>query len=157
MIYSVGCEYGIRALSILASRFSNEQYTLLRDILESDDLPHHFVGKIFQILVRADILRSSKGRGGGFALARAPSEITLRDIVDAIDGLGRLDRCVLGIADCSDEHPCPQHEDWKKIREQIRDMLNRTTLAHLAAAIDRNGNGPNGHADSAPSPSVASA
>ncbi len=135
MIYSVGCEYGIRALTKLAGDVPPGRFCLLRDILEGTDLPQHFVGKIFQTLVRAEILVSAKGRGGGFALRRPPEEIVLRQIVEAIDGLHRVHRCILGFADCDDDQACPQHDHWKSIRQQIEDLLDNTTLADLNRAV----------------------
>jgi Rrf2 family protein len=137
MIYSVGCEYGIRALTKLAGDVPAGRFCLLRDILEGIDLPQHFVGKIFQTLVRAEILVSAKGRGGGFALKRHPNEITLRQIVEAIDGTQRISRCILGFATCNDEQACPQHDHWKTIRAQIDQLLDSTTLADLAMALAR--------------------
>jgi Rrf2 family transcriptional regulator, iron-sulfur cluster assembly transcription factor len=137
MIYSVGCEYGIRALTKLAAAAPAGQFVLLRDILEGTDLPQHFVGKIFQMLVRADVLMSAKGRGGGFALKRPAQEITLRQIVEAIDGRQRISRCILGFDECNDEQPCPQHDHWKTIRRQIDDLLDQTTLATLNETLVR--------------------
>lgn len=137
MIYSVGCEYGIRALTKLAGEVPAGRFCLLRDILEGTDLPQHFVGKIFQTLVRADILVSAKGRGGGFALRKPPEEITLRHIVEAIDGQRRINRCILGFADCDDDQACPQHDHWKEIRDQIEALLDGTTLAGLNEAVQK--------------------
>ena len=76
MLYSVGCEYAMQALSRLAARVKPGEYCLLRDLLDGAALPGHFVGKIFQTLVREDILVSAKGRGGGFALCRSPEKTT---------------------------------------------------------------------------------
>jgi Rrf2 family protein len=135
MIYSVGCEYGIRALTKLAGDVPPGRFCLLRDILEGIDLPQHFVGKIFQTLVRAEILISAKGRGGGFALRKPPNEITLRQIVEAIDGPQRISRCILGFATCNDQQACPQHDHWKDIRAQIDHLLDHTTLADLNTAL----------------------
>lgn len=137
MIYSVGCEYGILALTKLAGDGPAGKFVLLRDILDGTDLPQHFVGKIFQTLVRADILVSAKGRGGGFALKRPPHEVSLRQIVEAIDGRQRISRCILGFAECNDEQPCPQHDHWKTIRRQIDELLDQTTLATLHDALTR--------------------
>lgn len=131
MIYSVGCEYGIRALTKLASCVPVGRYCLLRDILEGEDLPQHFVGKIFQTLVREGLLLSAKGRGGGFALQRPPNEITLRMIVRAIDGPHRKKRCFLGFNECRDDVPCQLHNRCDKMHTQIDDLLDRTTLDQL--------------------------
>jgi Rrf2 family protein len=132
MIYSVGCEYGIRALVKLAGEVPAGRFRLLRDILAGIEVPQHFVGKIFQTLVREGVLVSAKGRGGGFALKRPPEEITLRQIVEAIDGRQRIDRCILGFHTCDDQQACPQHDHWKGIRAQIESLLDTTSLADLS-------------------------
>jgi Rrf2 family iron-sulfur cluster assembly transcriptional regulator len=131
MIYSVGCEYGIRALTKLAAIVPAGQYSLLRDILNGSNLPQHFVGKIFQTLVRAEILVSAKGRGGGFALRRSPDEIRLRDIVEAIDGSARQKRCFLGFEECSRSDDCPNHGGCTSLRGQLDSLLDDTSLAKL--------------------------
>jgi Rrf2 family protein len=132
MLYSVGCEYAIQALSRLAGRVKPGEYCLLRDILDGADLPGHFVGKIFQTLVREDILVSAKGRGGGFALCRPPDKITLRQVVEAIDGSGRhKKRCFLGFSECEDHPDCRNHRRCDRMRDQIDELLDETTLADL--------------------------
>lgn len=132
MLYSVGCEYAVQALSRLANLVPAGEYCLLRDILDGADLPGHFVGKIFQTLVREDILVSAKGRGGGFALRQPPAKITLRQVVEAIDGSGsQKKRCFLGFSEC-DEHPdCRNHRRCDRMRDQIDELLDETTLADL--------------------------
>lgn len=142
MAFSIGCEYAIRAMTYLAEHHAPGDYCLLRTITNDHKLPQHFVGKIFQALVRAGLLYSAKGRGGGFALRRPPAEICLHEIVLAIDGAERMDRCVLGLDRCDDENPCPLHEQWKPLRGQIDAMLRHTTLAQLAKSA----------ADSRPAP-----
>jgi len=135
MIYSAGCEYAIRALTRLAQQAPTGAFCLLRDIIDDDNLPEHFVGKLLQQLVHADLLVSAKGRGGGFALRLLPAEIKLRQIVDAIDGRERIKRCILGLSACDDSQPCPQHDTWSGIRRQIDEVLDKTTLADLAEAM----------------------
>lgn len=137
MIYSAGCEYAIRALTRLAQQAPAGGFCLLRDIVDDDDLPEHFVGKLLQALVRADILVSAKGRGGGFALRMTPSELTLRDIVTAIDGRERINRCILGLSVCDDQQACPQHDCWTTIRKQINEVLDKTTLTDLVNALEK--------------------
>jgi len=131
IIYSVGCEYAIQALTRLAGLVPPGKYCLLRDILDGTDLPSHFVGKIFQSLVRYEILDSAKGRGGGFALCRPPAKITLRQVVEAIDGVSRRKRCFLGFSDCDDHPECPNHRRCDRMRDQIDDLLDGTNLAQL--------------------------
>lgn len=134
MIFSSSTEYAIRGLSELASRGSNAP-VMLDDLVRGTDLPRDFLAKVFQKLVHGGILRSAKGRGGGFALARPAHDISLMHIVEAIDGPQVFDRCVVGLERCNDQMPCPQHDLYKPIRQRLKDYLLTTTLADLAASL----------------------
>ncbi len=136
MIYSNACAYAIRAITRLAM-LRPDGYVLLDELCEGTDLPRHFVAKIFQDLVRKGLLTSAKGRGGGFALASEPGKITLYDIVGMIDGVESLDACVVGMAECSDTQPCPQHDQWKPIRNDLKKFLLSTTLDKMAGALKK--------------------
>ena len=133
MIHSSACEYAIRAMTYVA-QFEPGTRLLARDISAHEHIPGPFLGKIFQTLVRAGLLKSSKGPGGGFSLAREPDAISLYDIYRAVDGDTYLDACAVGLARCSDDTPCPLHERWKPIRERIRNYLESTSLANMATA-----------------------
>lgn len=132
MIYSTACEYAIRALTVLADE-SPDAWVLRATIADAGGLPAPFLGKILNDLVRAGLLTSVRGRGGGYRLARSADEIRLADIRGAIDGMTDLDSCAVGLDPCSDETPCPLHEDFKHVRETIRDYLANTTLAQVAS------------------------
>lgn len=134
MIFSNPTEYAIRGLAELASRAQGGT-VLLDQLVVNTDLPRDFMAKIFQKLVRAGVLRSAKGRGGGFALARPAHEITLMHIVEAMEGPQAFDRCVVGLAACNDQMPCPQHDLYKPIRQRLRDYLGTTTVADLASSL----------------------
>ena len=133
MIFSSPTEYAIRAISELGSRAP--QGCALDEIVAGTDLPREFLAKIFQKLVKGGVLRSSKGRGGGFVLARPPHETTLMDIVQALEGPGAFDRCVVGLQQCDDSMPCPQHDLYKPIRQRLNDYLKTTTVADLVASL----------------------
>jgi Rrf2 family protein len=135
MIFTSTTEYAIRGLSELACRCTPGRSLLLDELVTGTTLPRDFVAKIFQKLVKARILRSAKGRGGGFALARPAHEITLMHIVEAIEGPSLLDQCVVGLEKCNDTMPCPQHDLYKPIRQRLKDYMNTTTLADLAATL----------------------
>jgi Rrf2 family protein len=134
LVFSSATEYAIWGLSELTAR-QPQGNILLEDVVRGTDLPRDFLAKIFQILVRRGILESAKGRGGGFRLAREPHQITLLEVVTAIEGPDRLDRCVIGLDKCNDQLACSQHDLFKPIRQRLKDYLRTTTLADLAASL----------------------
>lgn len=134
MMYSTTCSYAIRAMCRLAM-LHPKGYVNLQEVCAGSDLPTTFVAKIFRDLVRAGLLTSAKGRGGGFALASQPSQVTLSDIVDVIDGTEQYTRCVVGLTKCDDRQPCPQHDQFKPVRLQILRYLGSTTLDQMSEAL----------------------
>jgi Rrf2 family transcriptional regulator, iron-sulfur cluster assembly transcription factor len=134
MLFTTTTEYAIRGVSELAMRSFHEP-VLLADLVEGTDLPREFLAKVFQRLVKAGILHSAKGRGGGFSFARPPTEISMMDILIALEGQQHFGGCVLGLDRCNDQMPCPQHENYKPVRHRLRDYLTQTTVADLAKAL----------------------
>ena len=130
-IFSRQCEYAIQAVLYLAMK-PHDGKTSIKELTRQLEIPYHFVAKILQDLGRKGLLVSLKGPSGGFALARQPGEITLLEIVDAIDGTAFLHDCVLGFPDCSSKTPCPAHDRWEKVRENISEMLIGQTVAQMA-------------------------
>ncbi len=135
IIFSKSCEYGIQSVLYIA-KVSNGQPVLLKDISETLHIPHHFLGKVLQILTRSGIIISKKGQHGGFELGDSASKITLMDIVRAIDGDSYLNECVLGFPGCCDENPCPVHDAWGKSKKSILEMLNNKTIEKLSKELD---------------------
>lgn len=134
VLYSNTCEYAIRALTHLAQTTPGE-FCQLSEIAKAQTIPPAFLGKILQNLVRAGILRSARGPGGGYQLAYPPAEISLLDVRHVIDGSDDLNRCAVGLNPCSDDTPCPLHETFKPLREAIHRFLSETTLRDLALGI----------------------
>jgi len=134
MIFSSAAEYAIRGVAELAARGGSSRVQL-DDIVAGTGLPRDFMAKVFQKLVHGGVLRSAKGRGGGFSLARPPHEITLLQIVESVEGPQAYDRCVVGLERCNDQMPCAQHDLYKPIRQRIKDYLATTTAADLAASL----------------------
>jgi len=134
MLYSSACGYAIRALTFLADRPARE-LTQLRDIALAEDIPPAFLGKILQDLVHGGLLRSSKGPGGGYALAQRANAITLLAIKDVVEGTSDLEQCASGLGACSDTKPCPQHERFKPLRVAMKRYLATTTVADMAGAL----------------------
>ena len=138
MLFSRACEYGLRAILYLAAR-QDSRPVLVRQVAEELDISTSFLAKIVQTLGHRGFIRSHKGPGGGVALARRAEEITLLQIIEALDGTGFEEACVLGIPDCSDKTPCPLHEKWGGIRQDIVEMLGDGSVAGFADKLNRQG------------------
>lgn len=126
---SQALDYALRSMVYLASHPGNG-FSGVREIAEQIEVSRTYLGKILNQLAKAGYLRSTTGPGGGFALAREPENITLYEIMTTIDAHENLaDRCLLGLAACSDENPCPIHTTWKMCRNSLLTEMRRTTLA----------------------------
>lgn len=119
----------------IASHSTEEQNISLNEIANDKNIPQHFLSKILQLLVKHKLLISMKGPHGGFRLNRAPEEITLIEIVEAIDGLDIFNQCGIGFRECDEEDPCPIHSDYKRIRDHVRGLFETKTLEALTEDI----------------------
>ncbi len=133
MIYSRSAEYAIRAFVYLAD-VPEGKYAMVKNIADDCDIPTHFLAKILQQLARKGFLRSSKGPTGGFTLRKTPDDISILEIVDAIDGLAEYQRCPSGLAECSDDAHCGMHDSWKELRSRIIEYMEDTSIADVNAA-----------------------
>lgn len=120
----------------IAKKSSSEENLELSKIAEEYDIPKHFLSKILQQLVKGKLLNSTKGPSGGYKLTRHPDEITLIEIVDIIDGLDVFHECGIGFKTCNDEDPCPFHDDYKKVRNKVKDLFETKTLGELSRVAE---------------------
>ncbi len=128
--------HAIRAMAVLA-RLPEGAYGGTAHIASAGSIPSSYVSKVLQALVRASMVESHKGPGGGFRLARPAEQFTLWEIVEPFEGPSRRPGCVLGLSDCSESSPFALHHDWKAIRGNYLEMMRRTTLAELNASSGR--------------------
>ncbi|MGA1197816.1 MAG: RrF2 family transcriptional regulator [Candidatus Latescibacterota bacterium] len=138
MLFSKACEYGIRAMLFLASQ-ADDKPVRVREIAETLKIPIPFLSKIVHSLSRNELIHSQKGPGGGVTLAKAPSEITLLQVVEVIDGVNLFQACALGIPHCSDDFPCPLHGQWRTLRTEIQNMLTNRTLDQITDQLHARG------------------
>lgn len=125
-------EYALLGLAVLASKSPGEEISLA-DIAESQRVPRDFLAKIFQKLARHGLLASERGRGRGYALARRPDDISMRDVLEAVEGTEKLQECFLWQEHCADEDPCPLHDRLKELRGVVFSLLEDVTLADYSA------------------------
>lgn len=130
-MFSQTTEYAIRAAIDIGTRPEGER-VLAAQLGEVLGIPAHYLSKILQQLVRARILSSVRGRGGGFMLARPAAKITLQQIVSPFEDLRKYDECIMGQTVCSDAGACPLHDFWGGIRTRYLDELNKRTLKDLS-------------------------
>lgn len=126
--------YAIRAMAVLAAQPPGK-LTGAREIAKAQRIPPAFLWKVLHNLARRKLIRSFKGTGGGYELARPADQITLEDIVRAADNsedLHLAGECLLGGPMCQPERPCYLHHVWRDIRRMITDMLQQQTIADLA-------------------------
>jgi len=131
MLLSKSCVYGLRAALFMASK-KEEGYLPIREISNKLDISFHFLTKILQQLTSAGLLESFRGPNGGVRLTKDGKEISLLEIVEAIDGPDLLTECALGLPRCGEDIPCPLHEKWANTRDNIRVMLQQTSLKEMA-------------------------
>jgi len=130
-VLSQTCRYAIRALAFMAT--TPDCWHDVNSIAKALDVPANYLSKILGQFSKLDLLESRKGRGGGYRFARDPATVYLREIVLPIDGAERSARCAFGLPKCSDDDPCPLHDEWKQVKEGFETMLITRTLADIAA------------------------
>ncbi|MCZ7644245.1 MAG: Rrf2 family transcriptional regulator [Planctomycetota bacterium] len=118
-------EYALRAMAHLAKR-PDKEYALARAIGKELDIPPNYLSKVLQSLARAGLLESQRGRNGGFRMARTPKQISLYDILSAVEPMNRYETCILGRKVCRDEDACPIHFAWKEARGKVLSLFQKT-------------------------------
>lgn len=136
-MFSKACEYGIRAVIYIVSVSATGKKAGIKEICQHIKAPEPFTAKILQNLSRLGIISSSKGPSGGFYIEDNSTEIRLIDVVRAIDGEKLFTGCGLGVEVCSESKPCPIHYEFKKIRESLKVMLEKTSIQDVAKDLDK--------------------
>jgi Rrf2 family protein len=94
-------------------------------------IPEKYLRNLLTKLTKVNLIKSIKGRDGGFVFAKNADKITLAEIVDAVEGMKKYEKCILGFDHCDEKNPCALHSRWRPIKEQILNFLNNTTVADL--------------------------
>lgn len=130
-----GVEYGLEGLTYLA-RAGTHRATMLREVSRATAIPETFLSKIFQRLVRSGLIRSRRGFRGGFHLARPASQITLREVIEALQGpLANLPfEGRSGVPSFADRARGTIHQVLRDAQNRVRAVFEEITVADLAAA-----------------------
>ncbi len=128
-------EYAIRALVYIQLQNWEEKRPGFKEIAKNIESPEHFTAKILQILTRFDLIKSFKGRNGGFFFDQDSEELQLHQIIVAIDGEKSFTRCSFGFKSCDHENKCPLHDDFAELRDNYAALVKVRTIQSLAKRI----------------------
>ncbi len=134
-------EYALQGLARLAT-YPSGTMVPMAEIATEQQLPPTFLAKIFQKLARHGLLEAERGRGSGYMLSGEPSEIRVREILEAVEGSMALQKCLLWGGNCDEDEPCPLHYRLKSIRPLLDAMLNEITLAEYMQHMSLRGSSP---------------
>ena len=124
-------DYGLRAMIYLAS--ADGERVPATEIAERMEMPLNFLRQVLRELRRAHLVTSSPSRNGGYRLARSASQISVLEIVEALEGSLTDGDCALQGGPCHWEDVCPLHPIWLSARQAIAEQLARGTLDAVAA------------------------
>lgn len=128
-------DYAMRGLIYLA-RLPQGELALVGEIAAAMEVPDSFLAKIFQSLARAGLVRSNRGYGGGYALARPAATITLLEVIECVEGPIVINTCTDPLTDdaaiaCTST--CCAQGVWQEVQEAVRSILEKKTMDELAA------------------------
>jgi Rrf2 family cysteine metabolism transcriptional repressor len=139
-MFSTKAEYGVRVMAHLA-KHNGEQPISLATIADSEGLPLAYLEHLVQRLRKAGLVESRRGAYGGYTLARAAEDISMAEVVRALEGEIAPIECITADADgvlvCSREHsePCPTKFLWTRVQGSIVRTLNEMTLDDLVQPL----------------------
>ena len=122
--------YGVRLMLDLAEHYG-EGPILLKDIAERQEISEKYLWQLVPPLKQAGLLTSTRGAHGGYTLTRSPAQISLREVVTAVEGPISLVECVENASFCSRVDTCVTRDVWAEISAQILANLNAVTLQGL--------------------------
>ena len=131
-------DYGILLLTCYA-RQAERTARSARDVAKEANLPLPTVSKILKVLAKHDLLETHRGAQGGFSLARPAEEITLAEVIDAMEGPIGLTSCSAHVGDCDIENSCIVKENWRRINQVVLEALNKITIAGMAHPLGGGG------------------
>jgi len=136
-VLSKATVYGIRALVYIAVAKNGHGYVNIGDLSRELDISFHFLTKILQTLNKHGILESYRGPNGGVVFLRPPEEIYVIDLVNILEGEDFFNTCLLGLPGCGHFAPCPVHDFWKVMKDELREEFETTSIAELGTSVSQ--------------------
>lgn len=122
-------DYAIRTVLHLALHRQIVHAT--REIAVTQDIPEAFLNKIVQSLAKAGLVNTFRGARGGIKLAKLPGEITMLDVIEAVEGPLTISKCLVEADICPNNGVCPVHQVWDEIRSKMVEDLRNTSFQKL--------------------------
>ena len=122
-------DYAIRCVLYLSGKRGS--VTMVDEISRKTAVPKSFLAKILQKLSRAGIVRSHRGVKGGFEISREPREISLLDVIEAVQGPVAMNACALDESVCSLSSSCSVHPVWVEVRGEVEKILRKKNFSHF--------------------------
>ncbi len=133
MMLTKAGEYAVRCMLYLATMAADEVVSR-KEISAARDIPGPFLSKIAQNLATAGLIQIVKGPLGGYRLLKSPENISLLEVIEAVEGEIYLNECLLYSQSCKRSACCSVHQVWKSARAGLRETLGRADLAGLTHA-----------------------
>jgi Rrf2 family iron-sulfur cluster assembly transcriptional regulator len=129
-LLSQTAEHALRAILYLGR---NQERGLIAatEVAEALGAPPNYLAKTLRLLTRRGVLRSVRGPGGGFALARPAAAISAADVVEAVDEVSAPANCLLGNRGCDPDNPCEAHARWAELTRRVLQPMEETSIADL--------------------------
>lgn len=122
--------YAVRILGFLLEQ--DGERVQAREIARRTGIPQNYLSKILNQMRKLGWVRSRKGWGGGFQLAGRARRVTMRRVLEQIEGpRAEAGSCVFHLGDCDCDNPCPLHHHWERVQEAYNDMLGSVTIGDL--------------------------
>ncbi|MHA7130179.1 RrF2 family transcriptional regulator [Algoriphagus namhaensis] len=134
-MFSQASKYALKAVIYIWTQSLEDKKVGAKDIAPKIDAPEAFTAKILQNLSKANLIDSIKGPNGGFFVDERHAKVTLKEVIQVIDGNHLFSGCSLGLPECSEKNPCPLHFEVVKVRKEINHMLTSKSIKHLAVEV----------------------
>lgn len=130
---SLTAKYALRATIYLST--CDDRFVSAADIAEATFVPHNYLLKVLRELDEAKVVESRRGPGGGYALVKSPEQVSVLDVVLAVDTIPRITECPLGIS--GHVKLCPLHKLLDDVSRKVEDTFRETTIEDLVPSRSR--------------------
>jgi Rrf2 family transcriptional regulator, iron-sulfur cluster assembly transcription factor len=132
-MFSKATEYALRATIYISQKSTEEKMLGLAEIAKAIDSPQSFTAKILQKLSKGNkVISSARGPNGGFYMTQEMKKMPIRRVLMAMKEDEVIEKCIIGLAQCSEKEPCPMHAKYKFIKTQTIQMFDSVTIQSLA-------------------------